>query len=118
MKIQGMNQSLVLLLVTLGAFLFSASAWGSYVKYVDADGVVHYTDDKSEAIKSGCEYDEYDDTANPSPENVLLSLEDDGSLCVPTLFVSDITLTLHSSAPPLVIGSVIFDTPLEISCQH
>ena len=115
MKIQVMNQSLVLLLVTLGAFLFSASAWGSYVKYVDADGVVHYTDDKSEAIESGYEYDEYDDNANPSPENVLLSLEDDGSLYVTNLFVSDITLKLHASDPTLVSGSVMFDTPIEIA---
>ncbi len=83
------------------------------VKYTDDSGVVHYTDDQQEAEESGYDYDEYDDDANPSPDNVELFLEGD-ELYVNNYFVSEITVKIHVSNKNLVEGTVPFDKPIEI----
>lgn len=87
------------------------------VRYVDENNVTSYTDDVQKVIDGGYEYDEYDDNAEPNPDNVRLLMDDDGSLFISNNFIRDVVVTLQASNLSLISGDVPFDTPIEVKAK-
>ena len=71
---------------------------GKILRFVDENGVTHYTDDEAQA--QGYEYDEFDDLGQPDPDNVVFRLDTE-------------TNRLYTNREA-IDSDVLFDTPLEI----
>ncbi len=86
---------------------------GKILRFVDENGVTHYTDDEAQA--QGYEYDEFDDLGQPDPDNVVFRLDTETNrLYVMNKFSSMITCKVHVTNREAIDSDVLFDTPLEI----
>jgi murein DD-endopeptidase MepM/ murein hydrolase activator NlpD len=99
--------------LTLSLLLAFDVSSGKILRFVDENGVTHYTDDESEA--QGYDYDEFDDLGQPDPDNVIFRLDTEtGSLYVMNKFNSTITCKVHVTNKDAIDSDILFDTPLEI----
>lgn len=98
------------------ALLAPSAAEGKIIRYVDANGVVSYTDDEESVRDGGYRYDAYDDWGEPDQEKVKLSFDPEtGRIYIVNGFASTVTVRIQASDPDLIKETNIpFDEPIEV----